>query len=63
MPLELSSQAYGLHVAYGDLKDATGGGSSDRSFREIGVPSASYNDPLRRGVVVPGYGGHKPGEI
>jgi hypothetical protein len=63
VPLELSSQAYGLHVAYGDLKDATGGGSSDRSFREIGVPSASYNDPLRRGVVVPGYGGHKPGEI
>lgn len=63
VPLEVSSQAYGLHVVHGDLNDTVGGGSSDRSFREIGVPSASYNDPFRRGVVVPGYAGHKPGEI
>lgn len=55
VPLETSSQVYGLHAAFGDLEPAAGGDASDRSFREIGVPSASYNDPLRRGVVVPGY--------
>ena len=47
------SQAYGLHALIG------AGEQADRSFREIGVAGPVH----RPGVVVPGWSGHRPGEI